>query len=149
MEKVTKIQNQELSEKAKEASLLAGINHPSIVKYYDSFWADGQLIIVMEWCEKGDLESFLMIRNKVATSLPEPKIWKIIIEILLGLEFLNSHHIIHRDIKPKNIFLARGQEAKIGDFGVGLLLPVLDCENAKRKRKSILKPSWNSMLLLT
>jgi len=55
-------------------------------------------------------------------SLEEPKIWKFFIEMCLGLHYLHSFKILHRDIKTINMFLGRGNQIKIGDLGVAKLL---------------------------
>lgn len=70
----------------------------------------------MEYCDKGDLDSYIQLQNKMMIS--ENRIWKIIIEICLGLERLHLRGVLHRDLKPKNIFLTRDYEVRLGDFGV-------------------------------
>jgi serine/threonine protein kinase len=86
------------------------------VKYYDSFIDDGTLNIVMEYCDKGDLDAFIKIQNGMAVS--EMRLWKFLIEIALGFESFHALNVLHRDLKPKNIFLTREYEVWIGDFGV-------------------------------
>jgi len=99
-----------------EVSLLASINSPYIVKYMDSFIENGNLYLIMEYCERKDLATFLA--NQVNISLSEERIWRIALEVLAGLVALHNKGIIHRDIKTKNIFLTRDWHAKIGDFGI-------------------------------
>jgi len=104
----------------REVSILASISSPYIVKYKDSFIEDGKLCLIMEYCEKGDIGSY--ITSQMNVPLTESKIWKIALEILSGLAVLHKKGIIHRDIKSRNIFLTRGYHTKIGDFGVSLHL---------------------------
>lgn len=54
--------------------------------------------------------------------LIEAKIWRLFIEICLGLRYLHSNKILHRDIKTTNIFLTKDDKVKIGDLGVAKLL---------------------------
>ena len=51
-------------------------------------------------------------------SLPEEKIWKFFIEMCLGIQYLHTNRILHRDIKTINMFLTKNDNIKIGDLGV-------------------------------
>ena len=67
--------------------------------------------MLFEYGDKGDLENYLTnIRgsiefNKTECMLPEFRIKKFILEILMAMSYLHNQNIIHRDIKPTNIFL--------------------------------------------
>ena len=70
------------------------IDSRHIVKYIDSFVdSNATLNIVMEYCSRGDLNSYLLNRN--GSLLSENRIWKIFIEILLGLDALHSKGYLH------------------------------------------------------
>ena len=71
----------------------------------------------MEFCENGDLQTFLTKRqNKL---LSEQTIWKYFLQICLGVNYLHGIGIIHRDLKALNIFLCNSDRTvKIGDLGV-------------------------------
>jgi serine/threonine protein kinase len=70
----------------------------------------------MEYCENGDLERFL-VRN--TCPLSQQLIWKIFIQLCLGIYHLHKINIIHRDLKPLNILLTDNYEkVKIADLGV-------------------------------
>ena len=61
-----------------EARLAAHLNHPNVVKYYESFIdAGGCLCVVMEYCEKGDLASFIKLQGSF--KIAENKIWKFVL----------------------------------------------------------------------
>lgn len=98
-----------------EAKILAKINSQYVCKYYDSFMTEDSINIIMEYCESGDLARFMKI-NKGPHS--EEAIWKFFIEMCLGLYYLHSFRILHRDIKSMNIFLGKDNVVKIGDLGV-------------------------------
>jgi len=66
-----------------EATILARINSPYIVKYYDSFTEKANINIIMEFCENGDLGLYL--KRQMGKSLPEQTIWRFFIEMCLGL----------------------------------------------------------------
>ena len=88
---------------------------PYIVKYQDSFIdEEGRLNIVLEYCNEGDLHTYLEKRKEY---LSEDEVWKIFIQVTLGLHHLHSQSILHRDLKSLNLFLTDGMKVKIGDLG--------------------------------
>ncbi len=74
----------------------------------------------MEHCEHGDLGLYL--KRQMSRHLAETRIWKFFIEMCLGLQYLHSHKILHRDIKTTNMFLNKEDKIKIGDLGVAKML---------------------------
>lgn len=46
------------------------------------------------------------------------QVLRLFTQLLLGLECIHSHKVLHRDIKPQNIFLTDDGDVKIGDFGI-------------------------------
>lgn len=73
----------------------------------------------MEFCENEDLDNFLQRKkNEGTTSLSENTIWKFFIQMYLGVHYLHSKSILHRDLKSLNIFLDKDYNVKIGDLGV-------------------------------
>ena len=99
-----------------EAKLLSQIKSDFVVKYYESFEENNFLNIVMEYCELGDLEHLLKQRNNIP--LNDNFIWKLFIQIVIGLADLHNMKILHRDLKTSNIFLTKNYDVKIGDLGV-------------------------------
>lgn len=91
-----------------------------MVKLYDTFVTDQKINIIMEFCENGDLG--LHLKRQMGRALPEARIWKFIIEMCLGLQYLHANRILHRDIKTINMFLTKDDHIKIGDLGVAKLL---------------------------
>ena len=76
--------------------------------------------IVMEYCENGDLGKYL--KRQKGRQLDEAKIWKFFIEMSIGMKYLHSNKILHRDIKTINMFLGKDDKIKIGDLGVAKTL---------------------------
>lgn len=92
------------------------LNHPRIVKQYDTIELDkNSFCTVLELCTGPDLSVYL----KQNGCIPEKEARLIITQILSGLKYLSDHNpkIIHYDLKPQNILFDNG-EIKISDFGL-------------------------------
>lgn len=111
---------QQKQDAAFEATILSKINSEYVCRYYDSYMTPTSINIVMEYCENGDLGKYL--KRQMGRHLVENKIWKFFIEMSLGLNYLHSNKILHRDIKTINMFLGKDDKIKIGDLGVAKLL---------------------------
>ena len=115
-----------------EIELITKLNHQNIVKYYKSFTENNKIYIIMEYFDNGDLESYikaLKFDKGKNENKNKAEIWNIFYQCMAGLNYLHSMGVIHRDIKPQNIFMTKNKIIKIGDFGV----------SAKFKDKQILK----------
>ncbi|KDO24299.1 TKL/LISK/LISK-DD1 protein kinase [Saprolegnia parasitica CBS 223.65] len=101
----------------KELELLSSFHSPYIVEFVGVVWTTPSDIKgVMELMDDGDL------RTRLATTSPATLPWSIKVGILRhvvdGLAYLHSLHVIHRDLKSRNILLDRIKGAKLVDFGV-------------------------------
>ncbi|GMT02269.1 hypothetical protein PENTCL1PPCAC_24443 [Pristionchus entomophagus] len=100
-----------------EADLLRKMNHPMIIGYYDYFTCTDSIAIVMQFAEGGTLEN--LIRDQRGVHFSEAIVLKYFTQILLGLEYMHSLNIVHRDLKTQNILLNRKRTLiKLSDFGV-------------------------------
>jgi len=93
-------------------------DHPNIVAIYDMGDYEGQPYIVLPVMSGGDIEG--LIEKAPEHRLPIEQAVDIAKAICRGLEFAHSKEIIHRDIKPGNVWLSADGTAKIGDFGLAL-----------------------------
>ncbi len=116
-----KILKQEYSEDTKfvtkfrgEAQAVACISHPNIVSIYDVGEEDGMYYIVMELIEGITLKKYIEEKGKLTVK----EAVGISLQIANGLDAAHRHNIIHRDIKPQNILIARDGTAKLSDFGI-------------------------------
>uniref|UniRef100_A0A383W991 non-specific serine/threonine protein kinase n=1 Tax=Tetradesmus obliquus TaxID=3088 RepID=A0A383W991_TETOB len=101
-----------------EARVLSQLSHPHITQHHGSFIdKDEQLNILMEYAAYGCLHDLIRGSGK-PRPLPEGKVWKYIIQALLGLSYMHSRKLIHRDIKSLNLFLDAADNIKIGDLGI-------------------------------
>jgi tousled-like kinase len=93
------------------------LDHPNIVKYYDSFVIDeNNFCTILEYCEEGDL----LYHIKMEKFYPEKKAKQIIKKLLDVVLYLNtkSPKVIHYDLKPGNILFNKSGELKVTDFGL-------------------------------
>jgi tetratricopeptide (TPR) repeat protein/archaellum biogenesis ATPase FlaH len=93
-------------------------DHPNIVAIYDMGDHEGQPYIVIPVMPGGDVDG--LIEKATDHRLPLDKTIDIAKAVCRGLEFAHSKGIIHRDIKPGNVWLSADGTAKIGDFGLAL-----------------------------
>jgi serine/threonine protein kinase/osmotically-inducible protein OsmY len=104
-----------------EARLTAELAHPYILPIYfvgEEAGADRRIpYIVMEYVDGGDLETVL---RKRTVNLRQRLRW--MHQVAEGLAYAHEQGVIHRDLKPRNVFVARNQTVKIGDFGLAKAL---------------------------
>ena len=117
-----KINIKKTPDRKNEINILSKLNHPNLVKYITSYEDEEGIYIIMEFCIYGDLYSLLHIVKKKKVYVNEEIIWDIAYQCLLGLEYLHSNQIIHRDIKLLNIFMSKNKIVKIGDMGMSKIL---------------------------
>ncbi len=93
-------------------------DHPNIVTVYDFGDHEGQPFIVLPLLPGGDVEG--LIKKAPDHKLPLDKALEIAKAVCKGLEFAHAKGIVHRDIKPGNVWLSADGTAKIGDFGLAV-----------------------------
>ena len=104
-----------------EINFLIQFNNPHITRYYKKFEENNYLYIMMEFSENGDLNGLIETYKSLNKHIPEEMLWNIFLQCMEGLCYIHHKNIIHRDIKPKNIFIDNNMIIKIGDFGVSAL----------------------------
>jgi len=99
-----------------EARAASALNHTNITTIHEIDEFEGQMFIVMEYCEGKTLKE--MIEKE---TLPVKKILDIGIQIGEGLAIAHEKGVVHRDIKSDNIVLTPRGQVKIMDFGLAKL----------------------------
>ena len=101
----------------REARAAARLQHPNIVVVYELGEHQGAPYMVLELLDGVDLQHAIESGIK-----PDPRFTlPIVLQLLAGLGHAHEHGIVHRDVKPSNVFLPLARPAKIMDFGVARL----------------------------
>ncbi|HBL18590.1 MAG: hypothetical protein A2X36_07640 [Elusimicrobia bacterium GWA2_69_24] len=100
----------------REARAAARLEHPRIVQVYDVGWQDGYHFIIMQFIDGETLEEKIA-REKRLITLKAVIILKAALE---GLGEAHRHGMVHRDVKPSNILLAKDGGIRLSDFGIAL-----------------------------
>ena len=103
----------------REALISSSLGHPAIVQVSDFYiHDDGRPCMVMEYLEGEDLGELLKERK----CLPSEELLEIVEQVASALQAVHDKEIVHRDMKPGNIFMATQEDgsvhAKVLDFGI-------------------------------
>ena len=97
-----------------EATIAASLNHPNIVKVYNHGTVDGIPYIANEFIKGQNLKEVLDFRS----ALPVPEAVDYMLQLAGALSYAHQRGIVHRDIKPDNIYVMNDGTVKLGDFGI-------------------------------
>jgi hypothetical protein len=102
----------------REAQAAARINHPHIAQIYSFGQEKGQPYIVMELVPGGGLDRLMAITPQLDQAL----VMRVGAEVADGLKRASEEGLIHGDIKPENILIGEGGQAKLVDFGIATMV---------------------------
>jgi hypothetical protein len=100
----------------REARAAARLNHPGIVTIYSASLDEGRPLIVMELVEGPTLRRVLDTQR-----LTPSQTYALLEQLLEATAFAHEHGVIHRDLKPDNVFVTPGGTVKLADFGIAHL----------------------------
>ncbi|THU99098.1 Pkinase-domain-containing protein, partial [Dendrothele bispora CBS 962.96] len=98
----------------REVVLLKLIDHPNIMRLYDVWDLPGELYLVLEYVQGGELFDYLCENGALSTS----EALSYFQQIILAIDYCHRFNIAHRDLKPENILLDSDFNIKIADFGL-------------------------------
>ncbi|KAI7853588.1 hypothetical protein BDC45DRAFT_148991 [Circinella umbellata] len=106
--------NQVTNVKAERMILMTQTDSPFVTKLYYTFQSKDYLYLVLEYLNGGDCSALV----KVLGYLPEDWARNYLAEVTLGLAYLHSKNVIHRDVKPDNLLIDQNGHLKLTDFGL-------------------------------
>eukprot|EP00668_Euglena_longa_P001881 GGOE01002202.1.p1 GENE.GGOE01002202.1~~GGOE01002202.1.p1 ORF type:complete len:804 (-),score=250.55 GGOE01002202.1:507-2879(-) len=115
--------NYEMNFALREIKMLMDLRHEHIIGYKDFFihkdrYDDLHVCLVMELCEQGDVSKRIRDAKRRHLRFDEARLVKWATQLGSALEYIHGQDILHRDLKPTNVFFTGEDDVKIGDFGL-------------------------------
>jgi tRNA A-37 threonylcarbamoyl transferase component Bud32 len=115
------IESDSLNRLRREAKAMARLDeHPNVASVYDIGEEDGNPFIVTQYVRGGSVSDVLSACSPAPLQLTEAI--RIAAQTCRALNHAHAHGILHRDVKPRNVWLTRDGTVKLGDFGLALSL---------------------------
>ena len=101
-----------------EVNCLVQLIHPNVIKVYDYFSTPESLVLILEHCSRGSLDS--LIKNN--EMLQSTELLQFCKQFISALKYCHENSLAHHDIKPSNIFIDEFGRYKLADFGLAQIL---------------------------
>ncbi|KLO08050.1 Pkinase-domain-containing protein [Schizopora paradoxa] len=98
----------------REIVLMKLIDHPNIMQLYDVYETSGELYLILEYIEGGELFDYICERGR----LPSAEALDYFQQLMSAVEYCHRFRISHRDLKPENLLLNKQKILKVADFGM-------------------------------
>lgn len=102
-----------------EVVLLFRLQHPNIITLFAACKKPPVFCIITEYLAGGSLRAYL--HQQEPYSVPPNLVLKLALDIALGMQYLHSQGILHRDLKSENLLLGEDMCVKVADFGISCL----------------------------
>lgn len=118
----------------REARAIASISHPNLVRLHDFGKSlDGRVFLVMELLAGKTLDAYAELHGGKDAGLPWREATMLAIQATRALEAAHAAGLVHRDLKPQNLFLTEERELKLLDFGVAMAMA--DTADSDKRQK--------------
>jgi eukaryotic-like serine/threonine-protein kinase len=98
-----------------EVQITLKLDHPNVVRAFDGHPTGPKAFLALEYCPGGTLDQLLLETGRQ----PLARALQLVNDVAAGLEHTHQKQVLHRDVKPANVFLDGDGRAKLGDFGTG------------------------------
>ena len=114
LDKLKIVEKEDLERILREMQMLSELDNEHVIKVYQIYEDDNHYLIIMEYCEGGELFNYIVGKQR----LTESETAFFYYQIIEGIEYIHSKGIAHRDLKPENLLLDKDNKIKIIDFGL-------------------------------
>ncbi len=101
-----------------EVQITLGLKHPNVVQGFAGYPTGPRAYLELEYCAGGTLDQLLLEQGR----MPLERSLTLILEVAKGLEYTHDRQVLHRDVKPANVFLKEGGRGEDGRLRDGHLL---------------------------
>lgn len=120
---ISHMNNEQKAAAEHECVVMAQLDaHPFIIRMHTHFVEVGRLWIVMDFADDGDLATAMERQREAKVQFDEERVLDWLVQICLALRFAHEKKVLHRDVKPQNVFLMRSGSVRLGDFGISKTL---------------------------
>jgi NIMA (never in mitosis gene a)-related kinase len=114
------LSEREVKAQKQEIEVLKKAKHPNIIRFASTFELDGMTGLLMEYADGGDLGTAIAKRVKDGNvRFPESLMKALATQLASALSHCHEElKLLHRDVKPANVFMTTGGDVKLGDFGL-------------------------------
>eukprot|EP01061_Rhynchopus_euleeides_P024840 TRINITY_DN40002_c0_g1_i1.p1 TRINITY_DN40002_c0_g1~~TRINITY_DN40002_c0_g1_i1.p1 ORF type:complete len:778 (+),score=199.73 TRINITY_DN40002_c0_g1_i1:124-2457(+) len=115
LQKAALLKESQIRNVSREKSILLNIRHPYIVKLHAAFQTRGRLFLLFDFLSGGEL--FVHMTRSASRHFDERRAQFYIAEVMLAIDHLHRHDIVHRDLKAENLVLDAEGHVVLTDFG--------------------------------